>query len=564
MPKHAAASHRTRLSFGPLRPRHRRARQRRHVPYRLMAVVAAMGLVAITTSATSPAAVGPHARLGQLTSSAGSWSATSLPLASGETTTYLNAISCTSTTACVAVGDPDSTSTPVTGTPVAETLSGTTWTATNLPLPSGDSSTLLNAVSCTAATACVAVGEAVGTSGGYTPVAETLSGTTWTAVNLTDASGTSNNVLNGISCTSATACVAVGTAFNSSTETPVAETLSGTTWTAANLPIASGHTNTELSAVSCNSATACVAVGYTVTNATPVADTLSSTTWAATNLPLPSGYSSYVYLYGVACTSSTACTAAGYNSNDDSPVAETLSGTTWTVSNLQIPSGHSSTDLFAVSCSSATACVAVGHTSSGTPVADTLSGTTWTAANLPIPSGSSTAYLGGISCTTATACVAAGGSNNSPDQIPLAETLMPPPTVEASPTLSWSATLSMSNQSPSTSTSMTINYTGSAGWTLQMSATVPTNAAGQTLPELAVGDSAGWTISCTNGSGTCVLPTGSTSTTNTTLSTTLVTLYTAPAGTGTGGITIDYPVIVSLPANAYAGTYTSTITVSLG
>lgn len=63
MAKHSAASRRTRLSFGPLRPRHRRARSRRYAPYRLLAVVAAMGLVVITTSTTSPATGRPHAHL---------------------------------------------------------------------------------------------------------------------------------------------------------------------------------------------------------------------------------------------------------------------------------------------------------------------------------------------------------------------------------------------------------------------------------------------------------------------------------------------------------------------
>ncbi|MHB8594577.1 MAG: hypothetical protein ACYDB3_09670, partial [Acidimicrobiales bacterium] len=46
-------------------------------------------------------------------------------------------------------------------------------------------------------------------------LAETLSGPTWSVVSAPD-SGTSSNVLNSVTCTSSTACVAVGYYINSS------------------------------------------------------------------------------------------------------------------------------------------------------------------------------------------------------------------------------------------------------------------------------------------------------------------------------------------------------------
>jgi RHS repeat-associated protein len=297
--------------------------------------------------------------------SGSTWAATNLPDLSG---TELFGISCTSATACVAVGQ--GTSTNQFG-PVAETLSGTAWTAASLPLPSGQSEVSLNGVSCTSATACVAVG--FSNSSG-TPVAETLSGTTWTATNLPLPSGQVAANLNGVWCNSATACVAVGVANNSvGNDAPIAETLSGTTWTATNLPLPSGETQGWLNGVSCTSATACVAVGYSGYQ-TPATEILSGTTWTAADLPLPAGQTQ-AYLTGVSCTSATACVAVGdtgaNNTPNDTPVAETLSGTTWTATNLPLPSGQLETYLNGVSCISNTGCVAVGSDQSNIPIAYT-------------------------------------------------------------------------------------------------------------------------------------------------------------------------------------------------
>jgi hypothetical protein len=153
----------------------------------------------------------------------------------------------------------------------------------------------------------------------------------------------------------------------------------------ANLPTPSGYSDVELTAVSCTSATACTAVGDTY-DPLPVAEQLSGTTWTAANLPLPSGQT-HVELQGISCASSTTCIAVGTSIPSYTPVAEQLSGTTWTAVNLPLPSGQGSTSLYGISCTSSTACVAVGLAGTDLPVAEQLSGTTWTAVNLPLPSG---------------------------------------------------------------------------------------------------------------------------------------------------------------------------------
>jgi len=118
--------------------------------------------------------------------------------------------------------------------------------------------------------------------------------------------------LNGVSCTSATSCVAVGSLF--------AETLSGTTWTAANLPVPAEDTTTNTDPfpedVSCTSSTSCVAVGYvqlgeygTPSYDEPIAETLSGNTRTPANLPVPTGGAPLADVDGVSCTSATFCVA---------------------------------------------------------------------------------------------------------------------------------------------------------------------------------------------------------------------------------------------------------------
>jgi RHS repeat-associated protein len=316
--------------------------------------------VMITTLLTAVAVVGIGVRPAAAAGAGWSGLPTYLPLPSGQTLSYVTGVSCTSATACIAVGYGGSS------TPVAETLSGSTWTATNLPLPSGQTSASLEGVSCTTATACVAVG----TGNYFYPVAETLSGTTWTATNLPLPPGQTQTELTGVSCTSATACVAVGETGNSNPTppTPVAETLSGTTWTATNLPLPSGLTLADLSGVSCTTATACVAVGSSYYYRAPIAETLSGTTWTAANLPLPSGQTA-AYLARVSCTSATACVAVGWSPPTNTPIAETLSGTTWSGVGLPVAPGSQGSWFGGISCTSVTACVAVGTGNNDAPIA---------------------------------------------------------------------------------------------------------------------------------------------------------------------------------------------------
>jgi hypothetical protein len=91
---------------------------------------------------------------------------------------------------------------------------GTAWTAQAvLPVPSGASSVTPTGVSCTSATACTAVGfsRESGSPDAELTLAEAWNGTSW-SVQDTPNPAANSNALEGVSCVTAGSCVAVGSA----------------------------------------------------------------------------------------------------------------------------------------------------------------------------------------------------------------------------------------------------------------------------------------------------------------------------------------------------------------
>jgi hypothetical protein len=99
--------------------------------------------------------------------------------------------------------------------------------------------------------------------------------------------------LSGVSCTSARACIAVGSSGNSATGTQLtlAERWNGTTWTVQSTPNPDG-TNFNLAGVACTSSDACTAVG-SYTNAQGSSATLverwNGRSWTIQSAPFPAG-----------------------------------------------------------------------------------------------------------------------------------------------------------------------------------------------------------------------------------------------------------------------------------
>jgi len=174
-----------------------------------------------------------------------------------------------------------------------------------------------------------------------------------------------------------------------------------------------------LQAVSCPSASACLAVGATGSNPTAaIAESWNGTSWTTTTpSPAPVKVASSS-LQAVSCTSATACMAVGFwddGSRAQHILAESWSGSSWS---LQFPAASALATgmrLSAVSCPAVTACMAVGiaHVPAISPgtwvtVAESWNGSTWTLDNTPNPLGAVMAGLGGVSCPAALVCAGVG------------------------------------------------------------------------------------------------------------------------------------------------------------
>ena len=97
-----------------------------------------------------------------------------------------------------------------------------------------------------------------------------------------------------------------------------------------------------------------------------------------------------------------------------------------------------------------------------------------------------------------------------------------------------------------------------AGWNLQISATTFSDGASHTLAQ---GTVASVSQACKAGS-TCTVATSSGIAYPLTIGTTAAKVFNAAVNTGLGKIDVTPTIDVAIPGNAYAGTYTSTVTIA--
>jgi hypothetical protein len=274
----------------------------------------------------------------------------------GNTVSELAGVSCASSTSCTAVGVEFTGGVAL---PVAEHWNGTEWTKQFVSTSSGH----LYAVSCSSATACTAVG------GGRTlntvPArAFRWNGTEWQSQKIPTPSGANEKevVLNGVSCVSSTFCMATGLYVNSAKEkVTFSAAWNGSEWTIRSTPNPSETKSNQLTGVSCTSSTACTAVGDAVTTTPgkiiPIVERWNGTEWVIQNNPAELQGK----LYGAACTSATKCIAAGKEEGKGGgPLAEQWNGTEWTKQTVPFPEGAVFAGFDGVACSAETACTGVG------------------------------------------------------------------------------------------------------------------------------------------------------------------------------------------------------------
>jgi len=334
------------------------------------------------------------------------WTRQRFPAPAGSTSAGLNQVSCTSARFCEAVGSYRNSAGK--DLAFAATWDGTSWSLQHLPNPVGSTLVFAAGVSCVSATFCVATGTSVQVG----PLAARWDGTTW---HLQAVRGTTG--MGQVSCVSVTFCEALGS--NGS------EMWDGSAWSAQPIPIPSGSTSTNLRAVSCATAAFCQAVGQQTDssgNNVSLAATWNGTTWAVQPTPNPSD-ASFTVLDAVSCTGAAACEAGGDFQLTSNPVvlAEMWDGTTWQIQPAFAPPGAAANSLSAVSCVSAIFCEAVGsHPDrsglAGVSLAEVWNGATWKIQKTANPARSTNGLrmsLAGVSCVSTRICEAVGSSSST-------------------------------------------------------------------------------------------------------------------------------------------------------
>jgi hypothetical protein len=330
------------------------------------AVAVLFALVAASTGAGLSGLV--HPRLAAASRSTASAPGTIGPVWSIQRTpnpaaarSFLKGVSCTSARACVAVG-------VARGFPLVERWNGSKWSIQRSARGSGHVRGVLYGVSCASERSCVAVGMLGGLA-----FAERWNGSTWSVQDLPNPPGARTSVLYGVSCTSPMGCTAVGSVMASDQpDFPLLERWNGSRWsiqTGVNLLADEGG---ELDAVSCSSRTACIAVGSlnpsdTVCPEGWVAERWNGIHWrllpALCSSPGLAWGEMEPHYYAVACASAKTCVAGGHDQVSgagDFPIGARWNGTGW-MSAREFDNGCCPDGVIAgVSCSSKTLCVAVG------------------------------------------------------------------------------------------------------------------------------------------------------------------------------------------------------------
>jgi hypothetical protein len=330
--------------------------------------------------------------------------------------TVLNAVACTSASACTTVGSSmSSLSTPVT---LAQHWNGTTWAIQATPNRAGAAASGLFSAACTSPRSCMAVG---GTSspndiGGF--LAERWNGTSWSIL---PTPALPPGALNGVSCPSPASCTAVGQTTNGvGVFVTLAEHWDGTTWRIQPTPNPPGPAGSSFGGVSCLTDSFCMAIGdsgITGPNPAPLAERWNGKTWKILPIPAPAGAQA-VFIGQVSCTSPSACTTTGLSMSSSglaTTLAERWNGRAWHIQPTPNPPGAQGAALPGIACTGPSACLAVGASNPFTPNAKTLAerwnGTRWSIMPSPNPAAGGAGF-NAVSCASPSACTGVGASNS--------------------------------------------------------------------------------------------------------------------------------------------------------
>jgi hypothetical protein len=193
------------------------------------------------------------------------WALHTIPPPKGSAFLQVSGVSCLSLTRCVVAGETVPGTTGSTGVLLAW-WNGKTLTPKKVPLPAGASNPIIADVSCASPASCAAVGDEINVSASGSTVTgfaftEVWNGTAWKVTKIARPKGISASFLFGVSCPAAHHCVAAGGAGSGNIAHATAMSWNGRTWAAQHVPVPAKGLSAGFEGVSCTSAARCVAVG---------------------------------------------------------------------------------------------------------------------------------------------------------------------------------------------------------------------------------------------------------------------------------------------------------------
>jgi hypothetical protein len=418
---------------------------------------------------------------------------------------------------------------------------GTSWAIITSPDTSAlQSYSFLYSVTCGSASNCWAVGYYYNGSNDHALI-EHWDGTSWTIVSSPNITG--NNYLFGITCVSGSNCWAAGRYAGSSANQTLIEHWDGTSWAVVSSPSTSTTQDNILESVTCTSASDCWAAGYYYSGSVyrTLVEHWNESGWTIVTSPNITTPTQDNLLHDVACTSASACWAVGVSGSINQTLIERWDGTSWSIVSSPNTSATQNNLLDGVTCASASACWAAGYYFGNTGVQTLIEqwdGTSWSIVTSPNTSSTQNNALFGVTCAPLSDCWAVGYYFNGQTLV-LKYTSSPPPTpVSVASRKTHGTAGDFDIDLPLCGNAGIESRIGGANDSYQIVITFPNAVTFKS----AVLTSGTGTVSTTSGSDTPVLTVNLTGVSNAQIIT--LTLFGLNDGTNTGDVSIPMGILV--------------------
>jgi hypothetical protein len=232
----------------------------------------------------------------------------------GTTWSVLDDVSCARSTFCMLVGSAGTTRKTSGGLVYLSHATAYRWNGTALrqltvPAPARSRGTELGGVNCPTATTCMAVGDYTSSTGRSLPYSALWTSGTWHIKAVPAIRGKAASLFQAVSCPTASGCIAVGDAVTPGAKA-FAERYAGGRWAVQRI---AAEPLSAFFSVSCPAKSRCVAVGEH--GARSLIEAWNGTRWIVQAGPPTAAPLTANALAHVSCVTSAICTAVGYRHN---------------------------------------------------------------------------------------------------------------------------------------------------------------------------------------------------------------------------------------------------------